>query len=280
MNELLSLLLALLLFLMVYSDDINKTKYKNEVDSNSKKYEQEINLYNKFLKEYAKYVKSLELSETEMILKVIKDIWSDIDGYGKCDDLILGYERLAFQEEGKGVCSSFADDFTARINAINPEYDAKNIYVYLNDLEDGKTMERIDFERKNLEQYSNIDEETLKTQNKYGNHMVSVMELKDKNLYLVVDPTNLLIGVLKDGEIDILNTNDDNLMDYKLESNNIFSLDSEEEIKKDYEDTFEDPTITLEEIENLYGIDAQEEAFDKINEVDNNIKRLVKLKKN
>jgi len=106
------------------------------------------------------------------------------------------------------------------------------------------------------------------------------MELKDKNLYLVVDPTNLLIGVLKDGEIDILNTNDDNLMDYKLESNNIFSLDSEEEIKKDYEDTFEDPTITLEEIENLYGIDAQEEAFDKINEVDNNIKKLIKLKKN
>ena len=38
----------------------------------------------------------------------------------------------------------------------------------------------------------------------FGNHMVSVIEIKKQNLYLVVDPTYLLIGILK--EADTQNT--------------------------------------------------------------------------
>lgn len=277
MGKLLATILAAVLVVNVLYDDLVRHSYKKEVKNNTKKYEQEIDLYNEFLKEYAQYIKSLELSETEMIIKVIKDIWSDIDGYGKCNDLILGYERLAFQEEGKGVCTSFADDFTARINAINPEYDAKNIIVYMNELEQGKKMEIIDFERTILEESSNVDEDILKKQKKFGNHMVSVLKLKDKNLYLVVDPTNLLIGVLRDGEIQILNTNDEEIMDYMFDSSTYLSLESMKELKADYKDTFEDPTITEKEIDELYGFDAQEEALDKVNEVDETVKRLVKL---
>ena len=277
MGRFLSAVLAALIIVNVFYDDFVRFSYKRTFKDNTKKYEQEIDLYNEFLKEYAKYIKSLELSETEMIIKVIKDIWTDIDGYGKCNDLILGYERLAFQEEGKGVCSSFADDFTARINAINPEYDAKNIIVYMNDLEQGKKIEVIDFERNVIELSTNVDEDILKKQKKFGNHMVSVMELKDKNLYLVVDPTNLLIGILRDGEIKILNTNDEEIMDYRFDSSTYLSLESKKELKEDYEDTFEEPTITEKEIDELYGFDAQEEAYEKINEVDSNVKRLVKL---
>jgi len=277
MRKFLSTILAAVIVVNVFYDDFVRISYKRTVKDNTKKYEQEIDLYNEFLKEYANYIKSLELSETEMIIKVIKDIWNDIDGYGKCDDLILGYERLAFQVEGKGVCLSFADDFTARINAINPGYDAKNIIVYMNELEQGKTKKVIDLERNFLEKSSNVDEDILKKKKEFGNHRVSVMELKDKNLYLVVDPTNLLIGVLRNGEIKILNTNDEKIMDYRFDSSTYLSLESMKELKADYKDTFEEPAISEKEINELYGFDAQEDALDKVNAIDANVKRLVKL---
>ena len=74
MGKSLATILAAVIVVNVFYDDFVRVSYKKSVKNNAKKYEQEIDLYNEFLKEYSKYIKSLELSETEMIIKVIKAI--------------------------------------------------------------------------------------------------------------------------------------------------------------------------------------------------------------
>lgn len=249
-----------------------KKYYCKQVKENSIRYEQEIEDYNQYVQDYADYINSLNLSDTEIIMKLMHDIWNEV-GYAESDNLIQGYYRLSFQEEGKGVCTSFADDFTAKMNAINPEYDAKNIIVYADDA----VVQIVDIERTVLEKIEE-DEETKKNQEKYGNHMVSVIEIPNDNLYLIVDVTKLLIGVLKDGKIKILNTKDEDFMEYKVNVSRIYSLESNSVLKEEYRDTFNEPTISFEELEEKYGFEAQKEALESVEKIDSFEKKLVKVK--
>ena len=137
-------------------NDLFRWSYSRNIEKNAYEYSTELQTYNSFLEQYAQYINSLELSDIEIFVKVMKDIWEDIDGYGKADNLITGYARLSFQEEGKGVCTSFADDFTARINAINPKYNARNLIVYIDETQDAS---RINISRKvlNINDTENVD---------------------------------------------------------------------------------------------------------------------------
>ena len=109
--------------------------HKNSVNAEAKKHSTELNQYNKYIKKYAEEIRKLGLSDLETIIKVMHDCWESVDGYATEEEIILGYHRLTFLTEGKGVCHSFADDFTATINQINPKYNAENIIVYLNENE-------------------------------------------------------------------------------------------------------------------------------------------------
>ena len=115
---------------------------EEKIEENATKYETEIDKYNNDIEEYAKYINSLELDHLEIIMKVIKDQWEEYQ-YCPDEDLISGYYRLSFQEKGYGVCTSFADDFTAKMNAINPKYEAKNKVIL-------KYLEKILLEKKIL----------------------------------------------------------------------------------------------------------------------------------
>lgn len=244
-----------------------KKMHESTVKKNASKYEDLINEYDKNIMEYAEYINSLNLSDLEIIMKVMNDMWGSYS-YGESNNLIRGYYRLALFHERNGVCVSFADDFTAKINAINSEYDAKNITVYVK--ETNEDLKTVDIERTVLEIPKN--QESDKKQQELGNHMVSVMEIDEYNLYLVVDPTKLLIGVLKDGNITILNSQDNDFMDYKFIPTLVSSEDRIISIYKNYFKTYFNATITEEEIENLYGLEAQEEALRNVS----HIKKLVK----
>ena len=94
---------------------------------NSVKYEKEIENYNDKIEKYAKEINSMKLTDIQIFMKIIDDMWKEIDGYAFPKNEIEGYLRLTLDNEKIGVCRNFADDITAKLNAINPEYHARNL---------------------------------------------------------------------------------------------------------------------------------------------------------
>lgn len=118
-------------------------KRENEIE-----YSKELEEYNEHIKEYAKEIQSLNLTDTQIFVKLMYDLWRNIDGYKtpeKYDQ--IGIERLSVEYEKVGVCRNFADDLVAKLNAINPEYNARTLNVYMSKSE----YEYIDIERNELE---------------------------------------------------------------------------------------------------------------------------------
>ena len=259
------------IFVSIAGSSLLSWAYKNIVKDNSVVYAKEIKENNNHIKEYANEVNGLKLNDLEIIMKVMNDIWADIDGYGKAEDLPIGYYRLAFQEEGKGVCTSFSDEFSARINAINPEYNARNIVVNLKHNKIG-TLNTCDIEQNIID--SNVDAVQIKGEIEsiddtiFGNHMVSLVDIPGKDLTLMVDVTNLLIGIFKNGNIYVLNNNSGELMSYCYLMNDICLPDgssnyiyllANKEIDNDL----------AEEVSNEYGIEEQEKALEYVKKIEN-----------
>lgn len=200
------------------------------IDETEVIYADELNDYNKEIEAYAKYINSLELSDLEIIVKVMNDMWSNIEGYKipeSYDD--VGYDRLSIYMNGYGACRNMTDDFTARLNAINPEYEAFNLIVYLDEVEINSIERNIIQDNEtvisdtsdsnaNSNTSTTSDENNNTTQesklsvdlsNMIGNHMVSCIKLKEENVLLIVDPTNPSIGILKNGKIHMLSNTKD-----------------------------------------------------------------------
>ena len=230
--------------------------------------------YNKKITRYADEINKLQLdNDLDVIMKVMYDMWDEMEGY---DDPIIDIPylgRLAFtKKHGIGVCRNIADDFTARMNAINPDYNARNIAVYFN----GSDY--------NINSYANIktiildnnvgdginlkdedDSEALDPYIFYGNHMVTILKPKDKDYILVVDPTNPSIGVIKNGGIYLFSNTDGKGL-YFTSLGQIVCV-------KNCENVFHDFLISivnrinnreLEKLSNEWGHDAQNNSLEKI----------------
>ena len=234
------------------------------LEENATIYEEQINENQKHIDEYAKEIKSLNLTDLQIIMKVMNDIWAEIDGYGVAENLPVGYCRLAFQEEGKGVCTSFADEFTTRMNTINKEYNAKNIIVKLNSNEMGK-LKTCDIEQTVLDVPENLDEETLtipSLADLTGNHMVSIIDIPNTDITLMVDTTNLLIGIFKNGKIYVLNNDSYEFIEYSYLLNGMCSeYGSENYIFKLNKNI---DAELIEDVSDAYGYEAQEKALEYI----------------
>ena len=205
--------------------------YQNDIEKNASIIQE----YDEEIAEYADYIQSLQLnSDLEVVMKVMDDMWKEIK-YGTPTKDIAGLYRLAFTEDEKvGECRNIADDFSARMNAINPEYNARILTVYgkENYFEEGKTA---DIKRIKKTDETIIDSENTTTNNNNqsmdeeidrifndiniteytGNHMVSIFEPIGKNYTLVVDPTNPSIGIIANGEIYMFQPTNKNGMKFK-----------------------------------------------------------------
>ncbi len=238
----------------------------SKIEENSIEYESEIDEYNDEIKEYAKYINSLGLNDLEIIMKVMNDMWSTIDGYNYASEYdLLGYQRLALYYEGFGVCRNMADDFTARMNAINPEYEACNLNVYISDAELNGINRNIlvsnDTVSEEENNSSDLKDDILT--NMVGNHMVSCIKLKDADVLLIVDPTNPSIGVLKNGKVHMLSNVVTNGIKIKPIGNIIFGKDA----SNNYTEKIFESYLTNGDIDVLkekYGLDAQNEVLDEI----------------
>lgn len=244
------------------------SQYDQVIENNSKVYQSEIKDYDEEIKTYAEHINSMNLSDLEIIMKVMNDMWNSIDGY-KTPDMYdeIGYPRLALYMDGYGVCRNMADDFTARMNAINPNYEACNLNVYLKEAEINNirrtTLVNYNTIADNSEQEENIDYKSEIISNLTGNHMVSCIKLKEDDVLLIVDPTNPSIGVLKNGEITMLSNQVMKGIKIKPVGNLMLGSDNRKEyLKKLTESLFTAGDInTLKE---KYGITSQNETLEEI----------------
>lgn len=226
--------------------------------------------YEERMKPYVENLKNAELTDLELIVKVIDDMWGDIDGYLLSEDLWL-YGRLNFAEEnGTGVCRNMADHLTYILNEVNPNYNARNYMTYV-DFGNAQ-MNLMEIERnfpENPEENNQAEpddhEETVDiSPETMGNHAVTLLQVPKQGYMLVVDSTNPSIGILENNSIHVFD-NDELYTKGAYGSNLIlrgfFGLElTVNEIVKSH--MLKEQNI--EELERIWGLSAQNEALEEV----------------
>lgn len=232
----------------VINQDLANTK-KAKLE-NEKNFSQQIDEYNQNNYVYANEIKALNLSDLETIMLIMNDMKNNYT-YGQTTFDIRGYWRLHFDEYGQGVCASYADDFVAKINEINPDYNARCIGVWTCPTNEEVAMILNDIL---------FDNTAVISQKKFGNHGVVALDIKDGNYTLVVDPTsNIVVGILKNGKIYRFKT--DYVYDYKFASSIIYTQEDFKEYIKNIKNTFRFDNVTWWELMKTYNEETLEEAL-------------------
>ena len=243
--------------------------------------------YDEKINTYADNINNLNLdNDLEIVMKVMYDMWNDMGGYGTPTLDVNSLGRLAFTyDDGVGVCRNIADDFSARMNAINPEYNARNVAVYIENEYDLANIERNIIENNDtvIDDNNNASLETIdisldnvidkiKIEKIIGNHMVSIFEPIGKDYTLVVDSTNPSIGVINNGQIYMLSSKDGSGLQFKPLGQLVTIQNYDyDEVKEEFNHHFFSNMSNeeLTKLNNEWGLDAQNEALVKIENKNN-----------
>lgn len=261
---------AALAMVVPFSTALASEKQK---ENNYKKHTDEITMYLNNVDNYGKQIANYKLSDLENIMKIMYDTWNNIQGYGMPEKDLIGYLGLDIQN-GVGVCRNFADDMSRRLNAINPNYKAHSITVNVSN------SENIDFPIANIEK-KDILFETLKMnnfntsslpytyplKNLLPNHAIVFLTIPNKNIPLIVDPVNLSLGTFSDGKITFFNigkNNNEHSFSRSIIGDLLISGFSGFEYSLEYFSSFNNSDYSFDELNNLYGIDAQNKALQKV----------------
>lgn len=246
-------------------------------------YGAEIQEYIDEVNEYGTKIKSYNLNDLQNIMKVMNDMWENIAGYGNPNIDLISCMGLAMgTEEATGVCRHMADDMARKLNAIDEKYNARTITIYT----DGNGYELANIKQKIVkeeeENNSILSEDQMEilvdTITKFtGNHAVVLMDLPDENVKLVVDPTNPGIGVFQNGKISMFNSNGENPVTFTIKplGESVMGLHEFISLPKDYISS-----ISFEkhdDLEQRFGIDAQNAALEKIRTLDSDWIDTIKL---
>ena len=265
--------LALLLGAFTYAD-LKTSKYplllmpaKYIFNCNNKIiYYQDVKEYDENLKDYASQFNLDEMTDEEIIVKVMEDIRSNTYYGHREETKYYGvYFRLELDENNNiGVCRHMADKFTTIMNLINPDYQATNMIVNLNTNID---VNKCDIYGK--EQTGNVISDNLEyyeyNVSEVGNHLVTLLKPREGNYYLVVDVTNPSIGILENGKIHMFNNDSTESMKYVpygqafvFEDSSF--IDINRKMLSSYLTKF-----NFDELEKQYGLDAQNEIIKTLN---------------
>lgn len=248
------------LFLAMPNDvqkDIKATARNENIDR--------ISEYERYVDDYLESIDFTGLSDLEIFMKLMQYEHQEML-YGTPEQEITGYYRVQMLD-GKGVCRNIADDLAYRLNLINPEYNAKMICVnssYGNWVKNDDKMqidpdynfnnEEIDKDNKGLEEIK---------KRLFPNHAVTMINIPGEDYSLILDPTNSGIGVISNGKIDMFNSDNENYYVTELSNALLMGYDirfsTELNELKSYFTKY-----SLEELNELYGLDAQNEAIKKL----------------
>lgn len=235
---------------------------------NEDKHKRELEEYNKEIKNYADYIRKLKLTDLEIAIKLIYDMWQKIDGYMKNlpkDSLDYeGINRLYLYKYNYGVCRHFVDDMVHRLNEINPKYNARMVTLEFNGTNAAYTLpikRKFYFDDEKPEKNKDII-------NAVGNHSVCLMDLSN-GVTLMIDPTNLNIGYIKNKNINYF----DSKTKYKINKLGSFILDGNK-LSKTLKNNLELPfrsLMTYECLNERYGHLMQEDALNHIKYIDKHL---------
>jgi hypothetical protein len=248
---------------------------------NSIKYESEIEDYDNSISDYANKVNSQDLSDIQVFMKVMDDMWKNIKGYGTPQKDIRGFLELDLATpEGYGVCRNMASDIKEKLNKINPKYNARTITAKMG--KDG-FYQIADIERNIVETNETVVEESNKQSDNneeldnfiskiVGNHAVTLVDIPEYNLTVVLDPTNPGIGIYQDGQIKMFNSGKEDGLKFEAKewSNVAFfqgGIHGIVNTAQDYINSYQKSTLSLEEIEEKFGIEAQNKALKEVREM-------------
>lgn len=248
------------LFLAMPNDvqkDIKATARSENIDK--------ISEYEKYVDDYLESIDFTGLSDLEIFMKLMQYEHQEML-YGTPKQEITGYYRVQMLD-GKGVCRNIADDLAYRLNLINPEYNAKMICVnssYGNWVKNNDKMQIApDYNFNNEEiDNDNIGIEEIKKR-LFPNHAVTMINIPGEDYSLILDPTNSGIGVISNGKIDMFNSDNESYYVTELANALLMGYDIRfstelNELKSYF------TNHSLEELNELYGLDAQNEAIKKL----------------
>lgn len=235
---------------------------------NEDKHKRELEEYNKEIKNYADYIRKLKLTDLEIAIKLIYDMWQKIDGYMENlpkDSLDYeGVNRLYLYKYNYGVCRHFVDDMVHRLNEINPKYNARMVTLKFDGTPAAYMLpikRRFYFDDEKPEKNKDII-------NAVGNHAVCLMDLSN-GVTLMIDPTNLNIGYIKNKNINYFGSK----TKYKINKLGSFILDGNK-LSKTLKNNFELPfrnLMTYEHLNERYGPLMQEDALNHIKYIDKHL---------
>lgn len=248
------------LFLAMPNDvqkDIKATARSENIDK--------ISEYEKYVDDYLESNDFTGLSDLEIFMKLMQYEHQEML-YGTPKQEITGYYRVQMLD-GKGVCRNIADDLAYRLNLINPEYNAKMICVnssYGNWVKNDDKMQIAPDYNFNNEEIDKDNKELEEIKKRlFPNHAVTMINIPGEDYALILDPTNSGIGVISNGKIDMFNSDNENYYVTELANALLMGYDIRfstelNELKSYF------TKHSLEELNELYGLDAQNEAIKKL----------------
>lgn len=248
------------LFLAMPNDvqkDIKATARNENIDR--------ISEYEIYVDDYLESIDFTGLLDLEIFMKLMQYEHQEML-YSTPEQEITGYFRVQMLDD-KGVCRNIADDLAYRLNLINPEYNAKMICVnssYGNWVKNDDKMQIAPDYNFNNEEIDN-DNKGLEEIKKrlFPNHAVTMINIPGEDYALILDPTNSGIGVISNGKIDMFNSDNENYYVTELANALLMGYDIRfstelNELKSYF------TKHSLEELNELYGLDAQNEAIKKL----------------
>ena len=186
------------------------------------------------------------------------------------------YISESYDENGNVSRRTIADEDIEKTTFYNDDGS-----VYIEKITEGKQQTIIRYENgqivsketEELEEGNNIyiTLQELKKQLKIekatrANHAVVIVDVEKDNATIILDPTYVTIGVYKDGKITMFNENEekepikrDFSMDVTLSGTENFI-----DIPKEFVQSFLNPLVSLEKLEEKYGVEAQNKALAKL----------------
>ena len=227
------------------------------------------------IEDYADSINKYNFSDIEILMKVTKDMWNNIDGYGSPEKDLRYYPGLDLYGDKKvGVCRNMADDVARKLNAINKDYNARVLYVHVSGsgysnadidikfAEQDARYTQQDTDSNDVEQPETDIESEVDVSKFLGNHAIVLVDIKEYNVTLVLDPTNPGIGVLKDLKITMFNdTEKGNFIEKATPFLNYIISENLFDLSKQLLSSFRESNLSIEELEEIFGLEAQNNAL-------------------
>jgi len=261
----------------------DKMKSK-DIEENSSKVEEYINDVKEYSENFKNVIRENNLNDVEIFMKLIDDMWKEIEGYKNPENSIMGASGVTLKYEKVGVCINFSDDIARKLNCINPDYNAR---VFITNLEqDDAKAEISDVDRNIIKSNETVVEENSNKEEKkeemdsftesfVNNHAIVILDVNidGKSISMFLDPTNLFVGVYRNGKIETFNT-DKSVMSTRSQLGKVL-IEGNSDYLNDIGDYLKSflTFISDEEYKKLnetFGVDAQNRALEKVRSIEDN----------